>query len=115
MEIVLQHLSLDMKYQKEDIKQGDQNMIAMVTLTRLLRNMIVTVSLLYMSRTMWMMEIQVPEAGDDVRHKDGISDGGDDRPKRSSKPNPKYNPDVYDLSYVGVRKRSRRSIRRADN
>ena len=62
-----------------------------------------------------MMVVQVPEVGDDVRHKDGISDGGDDRPKRSSKPNPKYNPDVYDLSYVGVRKRSRRSIHRADN
>ena len=89
----MQHLSVDMKYQKEDIKQGDQNMIAMVTLTRLLRNMIVTVSLLYMSRTMRMMVVQVPEVGDDVRHKDGISD----------------------LSYVGVRKRSRRSIRRADN
>ena len=28
-----------------------------------------------------MMVVQVPEVGDDVRHKDGISDGGDVRPK----------------------------------
>ena len=36
------------------------------------------------------------------------------RPKRKVKPNPKYSPDVYDLSYVGIksRLRSRRSIRR---
>ena len=39
-----------------------------------------------------------------------ILHGGQDRPK----PNPKYSPEVYDLSYVGVRKRSRKSIRRAD-
>ena len=35
------------------------------------------------------------------------------RPKRSPKPNKKYSPEIYDLSYVGKRKRSRRSIRRA--
>ena len=36
------------------------------------------------------------------------------RPRRTAKPNPKYSPDTYDLSYVGVksRVRSRRSIRR---
>ena len=37
------------------------------------------------------------------------------RPRRNVKPNSKYSPDVYDLSYVGSkpRLRSRRSIRRA--
>ena len=35
------------------------------------------------------------------------------RPKRSPKPNKKYSPEIYDLSYVGKMKRSRRSIRRA--
>ena len=37
------------------------------------------------------------------------------RPRRIPKPNPKYSPDTYDLSYVGVksRTRSRRSVRRA--
>ena len=35
------------------------------------------------------------------------------RPKRSPKPNKKYSPEIYDLSYVGKRTRSRRSIRRA--
>ena len=37
------------------------------------------------------------------------------RPRRTPKPNPKYSPDTYDLSYVGVksRTRSRRSVRRA--
>ena len=37
------------------------------------------------------------------------------RPRRNAKPNPKYSPEVYDLSYVGAkpRLRSRRSIRRA--
>ena len=35
------------------------------------------------------------------------------RPKRSSKPKKKYSPEIYDLSYDGKRKRSRRSIRRA--
>jgi hypothetical protein len=41
--------------------------------------------------------------------------GGTARPTRSPKPNPKYSPDDYDLSYVGnkSRTRSRRSIRRA--
>ena len=34
-------------------------------------------------------------------------------PKRSPKPNSKYSPEMYDLSYVGKRKRSRRSVRRA--
>ena len=34
------------------------------------------------------------------------------RPKRSPKPNKKYYPEIYDLSYVGKRKRSRSSIRR---
>ena len=37
------------------------------------------------------------------------------RPRRSSKPNPKYSPEVYDLSYVGKRSKSRKSIRRAGN
>jgi hypothetical protein len=46
---------------------------------------------------------------------DGEPNGGSARPKRSPKPNPKYSPDDYDLSYVGnkSRTRSRRSIRRA--
>ena len=41
-------------------------------------------------------------------------DMGQTRPRRTAKPNPKYSPDTYDLSYVGVksRVRSRRSIRR---
>ena len=45
----------------------------------------------------------VPEVGDPPR------------PKRNVKPNSKYSPDVYDLSYVGSkpRLRSRRSLRRA--
>ena len=30
------------------------------------------------------------------------------RPKRSPKPNKKYSPEIYDLSYVGKRRRSRR-------
>ena len=34
------------------------------------------------------------------------------RPRRPPKPNPKYNPEVFDLSYVGIRKRSRKSIKR---
>ena len=36
------------------------------------------------------------------------------RPRRNIKPNLKYSPEVYDLSYVGIkpRLRSRRSIRR---
>ena len=36
------------------------------------------------------------------------------RPRRNAKPNSKYSPEVYDLSYVGgkQRTRSRRSIRR---
>ena len=37
---------------------------------------------------------------------------GHARPRRSPKPSPKYNP-VFDLNYVGVRKRSMKSIRRA--
>ena len=39
----------------------------------------------------------------------------EDRPDRGGlpKPNPKYNPEVFDLSYVGVRKGSRKSIGRA--
>jgi hypothetical protein len=37
--------------------------------------------------------------------------GGQTRPRRSPKLNPKYNPEVFDLSYVGVRKGSRKSIR----
>ena len=39
----------------------------------------------------------------------------DARPHRIKQPNSKYSPDVYDLSYVGSRTRSRRSIRRAEN
>ena len=37
------------------------------------------------------------------------------RPRRTAKPNPKYSPEIYDVSYVGTnsRTRSRRSIRRA--
>ena len=44
-----------------------------------------------------------------------VPDVGQTRHKRIARPNPKYSPDVYDLSYVGVRPRlrSRRSIRRA--
>jgi hypothetical protein len=38
---------------------------------------------------------------------DDAQDGGQERPRRSPKPNPKYSPEVYDLSYVGLRKRSR--------
>ncbi len=39
------------------------------------------------------------------------------RPRRTAKPNPKYSPEIYDVSYVGTtpRTRSRRSIRRAGN
>ena len=59
--------------------------------------------------------IHVPaDQGPDV-HDGDAQDGGQDRPRRSPKPNPKYSPEVYDLSYVGVRKRSRKSIRRADS
>ena len=41
--------------------------------------------------------------------------GGSARPKISPKPNPKYSPNDYDLSYVGDKSRTRslRSIRRA--
>ena len=37
------------------------------------------------------------------------------RPRRITKPNPKYSPEVYDVSHVGIRSRtrSRRSVRRA--
>ena len=62
--------------------------------------------------------------GDDAAHvpvdqgpgvRDGdAQEGGQDRPRRSPKPTPKYSQEVYDLSYIGVRKRSRKSIRRAD-
>ena len=37
------------------------------------------------------------------------------RPRRAKQPNTKYSPDVYDLSYIGSRNRSRKSIRRAGN
>ena len=42
-------------------------------------------------------------------------DMGQTRPKRTRKPNPKYSPEVYDVSHVGIksRTRSRRSVRRA--
>jgi hypothetical protein len=33
--------------------------------------------------------------------KDAEPNGGSARPRRSPKPNPKYSPDEYDLSYVG--------------
>ena len=60
-------------------------------------------------------EVHVPaEQGLGVRA-DDERDAGQARPRRSPKPNPKYSPEVYDLSYVGVRKRSRKSIRRADS
>ena len=49
----------------------------------------------------------VPLTGNTASHEEGP------RPKRSPKPNSKYSPEVYDLSYVGKRTRSRRSIRRA--
>ena len=35
------------------------------------------------------------------------------RPRRAKQPNSKYSPDVYDLSYIGSRQKSRKSIRRA--
>ena len=40
---------------------------------------------------------------------------GQTRPRRTAKPNPKYSPEIYDVSYIGVksRTRSRRSVRRA--
>ena len=43
--------------------------------------------------------------------KDAEPNGGSARPKRSPKPNPKYSPNDYDLSYVGHNswKRSQRS------
>ena len=42
-------------------------------------------------------------------------DMGQTRPKRTVKPNPRYSPEVYDVSRVGIksRTRSRRSVRRA--
>ena len=46
---------------------------------------------------------------------DDVQEAEQARPRRIPKPNPKYSPEVYDLSYVGVRKRSRKSIRRADS
>jgi hypothetical protein len=58
--------------------------------------------------------IHVPADKGLVVHEGDAQDGGQDRPRRSPKPNPKYSPEVYDLSYVGVRKRSRKSIRRAE-
>jgi hypothetical protein len=33
--------------------------------------------------------------------------------RQTIKPNPKYSPDIYDLDYVKVRKRSRKSEKRA--
>jgi hypothetical protein len=39
--------------------------------------------------------------------------GGWTRQMRSPKPNTLYSPEVYDLSYAGVRTRSKKSIRRA--
>ena len=58
--------------------------------------------------------VHVPvDQGPAVRDGDA-QEGGHDRPRRSPKPNPKYSHEVYDLSYIGVRKRSRKSIRRAD-
>ena len=58
--------------------------------------------------------VHVPvDQGPAVRDGDA-QEGEHDRPRRSPKPNPKYSHEVYDLSYIGVRKRSRKSIRRAD-
>ena len=50
--------------------------------------------------------------GDDVRdHSDDIH--VEERPKRVKRPNRKYDPDMFDLSYVGHRRKSRKSVRRA--
>ena len=49
----------------------------------------------------------VPLTETTASHKEGS------RPKRSPKPNSKYSLEMYDLSYVWKRKKSRRSIRRA--
>ena len=58
--------------------------------------------------------VQVPVDQEPVVRDGDAQEGGHDRPRRSPKPNPKYSHEVYDLSYIGVRKRSRKSIRRAD-
>ena len=50
--------------------------------------------------------------GDDVgdHSNDGHVEG---RPKHVKRPNKKYDPDMFDLSYVGHRRKSRKSVRRA--
>ena len=53
------------------------------------------------------------DQGPGVRDGDA-HEGGQDTPRRSPKPNPRYSPEVYDLSYVGVMQRSRKSIWRAE-
>ena len=56
----------------------------------------------------------VPVERGPARVADDAQPGGQQRPRRPPKPNPTDNPEVFDLSYVGARTRSRRSIKRAE-
>ena len=51
--------------------------------------------------------------GDDVQEYATVEEHVEPRPKRVKKPNKKYDPDIYDLSYVSQRRKSRKSVKRA--
>ena len=51
--------------------------------------------------------------GNNVQEYATVEEHVEPRPKRVKKPNKKYDPDIYDLSYVGQRIRSRKSVKRA--
>ena len=59
--------------------------------------------------------VVVEEQAPPVQVDDPEPEVGSTRPMRTAKPNSKYSPDVYDLSYVGskFKTKSRKSIRRA--
>ena len=51
--------------------------------------------------------------GNNVQEYATVEEHVEPRPKRVIKPNKKYDPDIYDLSYVGQRRKSRKSVKRA--
>ena len=51
--------------------------------------------------------------GNNVQEYATVEEHVEPRPKRVKKPNKKYDPDIYDLSYVGQRRKSRKSVKRA--
>lgn len=64
-----------------------------------------------------VIDDQVPPVQVETVAEDPEPAVGSTRSRSNVKPNPKYSPEVYDLSYVGIksRTRNRKSIRRAVN